>query len=52
MDVDSTPLADLWRNLHEMFLEATRAGFSKYEAAVVIGSWLAATGQGGQTDDG
>jgi hypothetical protein len=43
-------LEEAFAQAREMFLAATGAGFSRYEAAVLIGSFMAASGQGGTGD--
>lgn len=48
--VEVSPLREVFLTMHEMFVEAVAAGFSRYEAAILIGSFLACSGQGGAAE--
>lgn len=44
--MDDTPLATMWVQMHEMFRQAREAGFTEYQACVILGTWLAGLGKG------
>jgi hypothetical protein len=47
-----TPMLEAMLAVHELYLAAVGAGFSEYQACVMLGSWMAATGQGGSGSSG
>lgn len=46
-EVAPSPLLEGFQAMHEMFLTLVAAGFSEYQACLILGTWMAATGQGG-----
>lgn len=49
---EPTQLAQLASQVHEMFLAYVEAGFSQYQACVLLGAWLAAAGAAGTNTEG
>lgn len=49
---EPSPLAEAFLAMHEMFLSMVAAGFSEYQACVMLGSWMAASGQAGSGSNG
>jgi hypothetical protein len=47
-----SPMLEAMIAVHELYLAAVAAGFSEYQACVMLGSWMAATGQGGSGSSG
>jgi hypothetical protein len=46
-----TPFGEAVAQVHEMFLSFLAAGFTEYQACMILGSFLASTGQGYRTSD-
>jgi hypothetical protein len=49
---EPTELLQAWIGMHELFVTAVKAGFTEYQASVIIGVMMAAAGQGAQGEEG